>query len=148
MPEYYSTSAAETTLLGETFAKKYLNPGTVIAIFGDLGAGKTQFVKGIARACGIDEHELTSPTYSLANEYQCTFPNGEKTTLFHLDCYRFEKPEELLELGIEDYLHPMSGATVVEWAERIERYLPEKRINVRIEVKGESERLITIGSNY
>jgi tRNA threonylcarbamoyladenosine biosynthesis protein TsaE len=144
MPEYLSTSPAETSLLGEICAEKYLEPGTVIAIFGDLGAGKTQFVKGIAHACGIPEREVTSPTFALANEYRCTFPDDGEATLFHLDCYRFERPEELLALGIEDYLHPKSGATVIEWAERIQKYLPTERIDVQIWETGPNNRTIVI----
>jgi tRNA threonylcarbamoyladenosine biosynthesis protein TsaE len=144
MPEYLSTSAAETMLLGEICAEKYLEPGTVIALFGDLGAGKTQFVKGIARACGIPERDVTSPTFALANEFSCVFPDDGPGTLFHLDCYRFEKPEELIALGIEDYLQPKNAATVIEWADRIQKYLPRERIDVQIWETGPDARTIVI----
>jgi tRNA threonylcarbamoyladenosine biosynthesis protein TsaE len=134
--------------MGRKFAQEYLRTGVVVAIFGDLGAGKTQFSKGIAEACGIEERSITSPTFSLANEYECQLPGTSKEThslLYHLDCYRFEKPEELLELGVEDYLYPEQAATVVEWAERIEQYLPTPRIEVRLQLCPEvNDRRITI----
>ena len=128
--------------MGREFALEYLRSGVVVAIFGDLGAGKTQFSKGIAEACGIEERSITSPTFSLANEYECQLPGKPQNAhslLYHLDCYRFEKPEELLELGVEDYLYPEHAATIVEWAERIEQYLPTPRIEVRLALRSEIE---------
>lgn len=138
-----SFTPADTVSAGETFAHSYIRPGAVIALRGELGAGKTHFVKGIARALGIDERELTSPTFALAQEYACGV-NGQSFTLYHLDCYRFEKPEELLELGVEDYLYPQHAATIIEWPERIERLLPHPRIEVAIHVLSETERRIEI----
>ena len=144
MLEWISNSPEETWDLGARFAAEYLDQGAVVALFGDLGAGKTQFVKGIASTLGIDGRELTSPTFALANEYPCRLPDGSETTLFHLDCYRFEKPEELLELGIEDYLQPQYAMTVVEWPERIKKYLPETTITLRFLVLEDDSRLITL----
>lgn len=143
---YTSTSPEETQALGERFAGTWLLAGSVVALRGDLGAGKTQFTKGIAKACGIEGRELTSPTFALANEYDCLSPvdHTEHFRLNHLDCYRFENAEELLELGIEDYLYPNHGATVIEWAERIERFLPRPRIEVYITADTEEERTIVI----
>src|SRR5207244_2209128 len=103
----------------------------VVTVQGELGAGKTHFVKGIAGSLGIDERELTSPTFALANEFECTI-HGEPFTLFHLDCYRFSKPEELLELGVEDYLYPTHAATIVEWPERIKAFIPANAVQVTI----------------
>jgi tRNA threonylcarbamoyladenosine biosynthesis protein TsaE len=134
-------SPEETIALGKDFARSLLQVGSVVMIRGDLGAGKTHFIKGIARALGIDERELTSPTFSLAHEFDC-FLNGKSFTLHHLDCYRFEKPEELLELGVEDYLYPKSGATIIEWPERIESLIPKSAINVNINTISETEREI------
>jgi tRNA threonylcarbamoyladenosine biosynthesis protein TsaE len=144
-----SRSPEETIQLGEAFAREYITAGSVIALRGELGAGKTHFVKGIARALGIDERELTSPTFALAHEFDCS-PTGESgwkhrpTRLYHLDCYRFEKPEELLELGVEDYLYPRNAATIIEWPERIEKLLPENSIEVQITALSETERNIVI----
>jgi tRNA threonylcarbamoyladenosine biosynthesis protein TsaE len=134
-----TTTPEQTILFGEEFGRTYLHAGTLVVLRGELGAGKTHFVKGVGGSLGIDEDELTSPTYALANEYACTI-DGSSSTLFHLDCYRFEKPEELLELGIEDFLYPRYGATIVEWPERIEQLLPEQRVEVIIHVLSERER--------
>jgi tRNA threonylcarbamoyladenosine biosynthesis protein TsaE len=136
---HISHSPDATVDLGEDFARSHVQRGALILLRGELGAGKTHFIKGIARALGIDERELTSPTFSLAHEFACTF-NGKPFTLFHLDCYRFEQPEELLELGIEDYLYPHQGATIIEWPERIERLIPTTAIGVQITAIGETER--------
>jgi tRNA threonylcarbamoyladenosine biosynthesis protein TsaE len=142
--ERTSHSEAETVALGETFMRDHARLGMVVAIYGELGAGKTHFVKGIARVLGIDERQLTSPTYALVNEYECSLPNGEAASLYHLDCYRFENPGELIELGVEDYLMPHHAITVIEWAERIEKFLPDSRIDIRIEPASDTERTITI----
>ena len=142
---WQSESEAETVRLGERFAKELLDYRTVVALRGELGAGKTHFTKGIAIACGLDERELTSPTFALLNTYEARHPmSGEPFQLHHLDCYRFEKPRELLALGVEDYFFAESGATIVEWPERIEEYLPHPRIEVRIQVVSETVRTIEI----
>ncbi len=141
--QYRTTSPEETVRAGKAFADDHLRPGMVVVVHGELGAGKTHFVKGIAGALGIDERELTSPTFALANEYECML-NGVPFALYHLDCYRFEKPEELLELGVEDYLYPRNAATIVEWPERIAELIPKDAIRVQITVVTEQERLIAI----
>lgn len=141
-----SHSEADTVRLGEYFACRYVRMGTVACIRGELGAGKTHFIKGIAKALGIDERELTSPTFSLAHEFELYGRAGSSNlrALYHLDCYRFEKPEELLQLGIEDYLYPKHAATIIEWPERIESFIPEHSIEVMIDVISENERKIVI----
>jgi tRNA threonylcarbamoyladenosine biosynthesis protein TsaE len=152
--KYISHSEAETARLGEEFGKQYVRNGVVVCVHGELGAGKTHFIKGIAGSLGIDERELTSPTYALANEFEIGGRAGSSIvgdasglhTLYHLDCYRFEKPEELLELGIEDYLYPQHAATIIEWPERIVGLVPEDAIHVVIEVISETEREIKVRS--
>jgi tRNA threonylcarbamoyladenosine biosynthesis protein TsaE len=141
--KWISYSEADTVRFGEEFGKQYIRDGAVICVHGELGAGKTHFIKGIAGSLGIDERELTSPTYSLANEFECTC-NGEAFTLYHLDCYRFEKPEELLELGVEDYLYPQHAATIIEWPERIAGLVPVNAIHAVIDVISENERVIEV----
>jgi tRNA threonylcarbamoyladenosine biosynthesis protein TsaE len=138
-------SPEETIRAGEEFGRTRIQSGTVVTLQGELGAGKTHFVKGIAGALGIDERELTSPTFSLANEFECSL-NGEPFTLFHLDCYRFSKPEELLELGVEDYLYPANAATIVEWPERIVGFIPPNAIQVSVASRSETERDIAISN--
>ena len=146
--KWISHSEAETVRFGEEFGKQFIRDGVVVCVHGELGAGKTHFIKGIAGSLGIDERELTSPTFALAHEFECLC-NGAPFTLFHLDCYRFEKPEELLELGVEDYLYPQHAATIIEWPERIAVLIPDHAIHVTIDVVSETERVIEVRSkNY
>ena len=105
-----SHSPAETEALGERWGRA-AQSGLVIGLSGDLGAGKTQFVKGLARGLGIATR-VHSPTFALVNLY-----TGGRLTLFHLDLYRLDTPEQIAAAGLEDYLRP-AGVTVIEWAER------------------------------
>ena len=105
-----SHSPAETESLGEAWGRA-AKTGLVIALSGDLGAGKTQLVKGIARGLGITTR-VHSPTFTLVNIY-----TGGRLTLFHLDLYRLESQEQILSAGLEEYLNP-NGVAVIEWAER------------------------------
>ncbi|MDP4220261.1 MAG: tRNA (adenosine(37)-N6)-threonylcarbamoyltransferase complex ATPase subunit type 1 TsaE [Bacteroidota bacterium] len=140
--EVISRSAAETVALGKEFAAE-LHSGSLVLLRGELGAGKTQFTKGIAEYFGLHDHEISSPTYALVNEYDLS-SSGSISKLYHLDCYRFEKPEELIELGAREYLYPTHGITVIEWPERIEAYLPKKRIEVMIEILSQNVRKISL----
>ena len=142
-----SHSPAETEALGETWGRTAQN-GLVIALSGDLGAGKTQLVKGLARGLGITTR-VHSPTFTLVNEY-----SGGRLPLFHLDLYRLETRAQILSAGVEEYLTP-AGVTVIEWAERllgsehstsniqhpISKALPNVR-RVQMEVMNESTRRI------
>ncbi len=132
---YLTHSPEETELLGERLAK-ILRPGAVIAYFGDLGAGKTAFTRGLARGLGCRE-PVTSPTYTIVNEYL----TGQMP-LFHFDMYRLGSAEELWDIGWEDYLE-RGGVCAVEWSEHITQAL-EDPITVRIEKTGDSSRRITI----
>jgi tRNA threonylcarbamoyladenosine biosynthesis protein TsaE len=105
-----SHSPAETEALGEDWGRT-VSHGTVIALCGDLGAGKTQLVKGLARGLGITTR-VQSPTFALVNCYP-----GGRMPLFHLDLYRLETPQMVLAAGLEEYLHPQ-GVSVIEWAGR------------------------------
>jgi tRNA threonylcarbamoyladenosine biosynthesis protein TsaE len=136
-----SHSPAETEALGERWGRE-ARSGWVIALSGDLGAGKTQLVKGLARGLGIAAR-VHSPTFTLVNIYA-----GGRLPLFHLDLYRLETREQILGSGLEEYLSPV-GVTVVEWAERwfrdesgVRAKLPGL-FRVRIETLGETERRIT-----
>jgi tRNA threonylcarbamoyladenosine biosynthesis protein TsaE len=142
MATFISHSAAETESLGAQFGRS-AERGLVIALNGELGAGKTQFVRGLAR--GLDSPaRVHSPTFTLANEY-----GGGRLKLFHLDLYRLETPEQILSAGIEDYLPP-DGVLVIEWAERLQPgaggRVPAAKglawLSVVIEITGESERKI------
>ena len=140
--EVISHSAEETVEFGEEFAGKYLHSGSIAMLRGVLGAGKTQFAKGIARSFGLHDDEISSPTYALVNEYDIL--SGGVQKFYHLDCYRFEKPEELIELGIEEYLYPKHAVTIIEWPERIEKYLPSERLEVHFEIINTTTRKIVV----
>ena len=136
--EIISHSPAETEALGEKFGRA-AERGLVLALSGDLGAGKTQLVKGIARGLGAAAR-VHSPTFTLVNEY-----GGGRLKLFHLDLYRLETPAQILSAGIEEFLSP-DGVAVIEWAERLEdgRWKMEdgKIRKVKIEIISESQRKI------
>ncbi len=136
MATFISHSPAETEALGEKFGRA-AQRGFVFALSGDLGAGKTQFVKGIARGLGMTAR-VHSPTFTLVNEY-----GGGRLKLFHLDLYRLETPAQILSAGVEEFLVP-DGVAVIEWAERIaDCRLPIADLkNVKIEIVGETERKI------
>jgi len=105
---------------------KYLMAGDIVALIGDLGTGKTQLAKGLARGVGVpEEYCITSPTYTIVNEYQGRIP------LYHLDLYRLEGNSDLGNLGYEEYFEGR-GVTVIEWAEKITHLLPENRMEIRI----------------
>jgi tRNA threonylcarbamoyladenosine biosynthesis protein TsaE len=136
MATFISHSPAETRLLGESWGRAAQN-GLVVALSGDLGAGKTEIVKGIARGLSIPAR-VHSPTFALVNEY-----DGGRLPLFHLDLYRLETPGELAAAGLEEFLRP-DGVAVIEWAERIYdlRFMICDLKKVQIEIVGESERKI------
>ena len=133
--EYITNSPAETEAVGAALARA-LEPGTVIAYRGDLGAGKTAFTRGLARGLGVKE-SVTSPTYTIVNEYL----NG-RMPLFHFDMYRLGSSDDLWDIGWEDYLE-RGGICAVEWSENVEDAL-ENAISVTIEKLGEESRRITI----
>ena len=139
MATFISHSPAETESLGEQWGRA-AQPGWVIALSGDLGAGKTQLVKGLARGLAVTTR-VHSPTFTLVNEY-----GGGRLRLFHLDLYRLETPEQIHSAGLEDYLQP-DGVAVIEWAERLAEgsgWKAEggKLLRVTIEVLNEMERRI------
>ncbi len=130
-----TNSEAETEALGERLAK-CLRAGAVVALYGDLGAGKTAFVRGMARGLDIRE-SVSSPTFTIVNEYP-----GDPA-LFHFDMYRLKNAEELYGIGWEDYLD-RNGICVTEWSERIEEALPEDAVRVTISRLSDSERSICV----
>lgn len=136
--EIKTYSEKETFELGKRIANA-VNPGTVILFYGDLGAGKTVMTKGIAAGLGITEM-ITSPTFTIMQEYE-----GGRMPLYHLDVYRIEDPDEMEEVGLNEYIYG-NGLTVIEWAEQIEDILPEDAIKITIErnVENPEERDIRI----
>jgi len=136
MVTFISHSPAETESLGESWGRA-AQRGWVIALSGELGAGKTQLVKGLARGLGIAVR-VHSPTFTLVNEY-----GGGRLRLFHLDLYRLETREQILSAGLEEFLSP-DGVAVIEWADRIYdlRFTIYDLMKVQIEIVSESERRI------
>jgi tRNA threonylcarbamoyladenosine biosynthesis protein TsaE len=132
-----SGSVEETQALGERLGR-VLGAGDVVLLEGTLGAGKTAFVQGLARGLDVPaDRRVASPTFTLVNEHFGRVP------LHHVDLYRIEDPRELDEIGILEYLEGQ-GVTVVEWAERLGRLTPARRIDVKIEITGEQTRTIEI----
>lgn len=121
--EYISNNVEETKKIASELAKT-LSAGDVLCMYGDLGAGKTAFVQGLAKGLGIDE-PITSPTFTIVNEYYGSLP------LYHFDVYRISDPDEMYEVGYEEYVYG-DGVSVIEWSELIEDILPEKRYKVTI----------------
>lgn len=136
MATLISHSPAATEALGEAWGRR-AERGWVFALSGDLGAGKTALVRGLARGLGCPGR-VHSPTFTLVNEYR-----GGRLALFHLDLYRLETPAALASAGLEDFL-PGDGVTVIEWAERLSAEWPLGGAvwRVRFEVTGDTERTI------
>jgi len=122
--EFISNAPDETITFGKQMAKE-LSPGDTICLEGDLGAGKTHFVKGLAAGLGISPGRVQSPTYTLINEY------GGRLPLYHFDCYRMESPREALEIGAEEYFYGQ-GVSVIEWPRRIAELIPPDALWISI----------------
>ena len=131
-----TNSAAETRALGEKLASR-LKAGDVVVLEGELGAGKSELARGIARGLGVTE-TVTSPSFTILNVYE-----SGRCPLYHFDWYRLESEEELYELGMDEYLGG-DGIAVVEWAERCPDAVPENVLRIRLEVTGGESRRITI----
>ena len=134
--EWITHSPAETEALGARLADA-LDAGRVVAFTGDLGAGKTAFVSGMARALGVEER-VTSPTFTIVNEYE-----GGRLPLFHFDMYRLGDADELFHIGWEDYL-ARGGICAVEWSEKVaDALVGALRVDIR-RGEGERDRVITV----
>ena len=135
-----SFSPEETEALGKRLAGR-LKPGSVIALRGGLAAGKTCFVKGIARGLGITE-TVTSPTYTIITEYTACC-GGQTIPLYHIDAYRLNSDDDFLNTGARDLIGGR-GIAVIEWSERIPGSIPQEAITVEIEITSPLERKIKI----
>jgi tRNA threonylcarbamoyladenosine biosynthesis protein TsaE len=129
-----TTTEEETAAAGERLAAA-LGPGDVVLLYGELGAGKTAFVRGLARGLGASDRDVTSPTFTLVQEYAGRLP------LYHVDLYRLE-PKEVEDLGLEE-LVSADGVVAIEWAERWHGR-PDDAIEVRLEHAGEDQRRIAV----
>lgn len=131
-----SNSVEETIEAGYEFGKQ-LKAGDVVCLEGDLGAGKTHFVKGVASFFGIDPENVSSPTYTLIHEYSGKLP------VYHFDCYRLKSEQEALEIGAEEYFYG-EGVCLVEWPRIIDSLIPEEAIQVIISHLSDSKRSIHV----
>ncbi len=138
--ELVSNSPEETEAYAGRFFRM-LASGDVVALYGVLGAGKTRFVRGVAKAAGIDPDEVTSPSFTLINEY----PGGE-LPIFHFDLYRLGRPEEFSSTGGDDYFS-REGIVLIEWAEKGGDFIPVDRYNVHLEIIDENRRKLVFSRN-
>src|SRR5690242_14010762 len=138
MKTFQTHSAEDTTELGRRLAAD-LKPGTVVLLRGDLGAGKTTMVKGIAEGFkAANAEDVTSPTFTLIHEYR-----GPEVTLYHIDLYRIDTQRELDTLALDDLMSPQS-ILLIEWGEKFARFAKERNAEIAIEHKGGDERTITV----
>ena len=137
MATHISTSPEQTVALGRAFGER-ARPGMVVGLKGDLGAGKTQFVRGIAAGLGATDR-VHSPTFALINEYLTG-----RLPIYHIDLYRLETPEAILSAGLDDFFQQTEGVTLIEWFERLESANMAHIANsiLRFEVTGDNERRI------
>ncbi len=136
--EIYFNNIEETEVFGQKLGT-LLKPGDIICLNGDLGAGKTTLTKSIGRGLGVDDY-ITSPTFTLINEYE------GRLSLYHFDVYRLENVDDLYDLGFDEYFYG-KGVSIVEWADKIEKFLPKDRLVLDIE-NGDQEdkRLVKISA--
>ncbi len=139
MGKFISSSPDETKDIGFRLGK-LLRPGDVVALYGELGSGKTTMVKGIANAFDIEEREIVSASFTIITEYDSTPPFS------HIDLYRIEKDSELDEIGLWEQIKG-NGISVIEWAEKAERWLPENVIKVRLRSTDNTMREVIIECN-
>lgn len=135
MNSVMSYSEQDTMKAALNFGKK-ISPGSIIGLNGELGSGKTRFVKGFVQAFGIEPEVVTSPTFSIINEYHGSVP------VYHLDCYRLKNEWEALEIGAEEYFYG-GGVSIIEWPRHILSLLPAEVKWVHIETINKHSRKIT-----
>lgn len=138
MATHISTSPEQTIALGRAFGER-ARPGMIVGLKGDLGAGKTQFVRGVAAGLGATDR-VHSPTFALINEYRTG-----RLPIFHIDLYRLETAQAILSAGLDDFFQQKHGITLIEWFERLESAGMANVTTdvIRFEVTGDNERAIT-----
>lgn len=137
---FITNTFKETQKLGKTFAKT-LKKGDVICLYGDLGSGKTTFTQGLAKGLGI-KNRIISPTFIIVRSHQLKIG-----MFYHIDLYRVESEKDLEGLGIEEIINDKNNIVVVEWAEKLKKYLPQKRVDIKFFHEKEDVRKITFSSS-
>jgi tRNA threonylcarbamoyladenosine biosynthesis protein TsaE len=136
--QYVTHSAEETTALGRSLAAQ-LSPPKLVVLTGELGAGKTTLIKGIAEDFhAAQQDDVTSPTFTLVHEYR-----GPEVNVYHVDLYRVDTPRELETLGLDDLMDDRS-LILIEWGEKFPRFQRERDVEIRIERLGDNNRKITV----
>lgn len=141
MSRLISKSADETRKFAEKIAKS-LKPGRVIALYGDLGSGKTTFVQGLAAGFEI-KHRIISPTFIIIRSYQLKTKNLKPKMFYHIDLYRTGKAD-FDGLGLKEIINDKNGFVAIEWAEKIEKFLPKNSLKIKLEILSDNEREIKV----
>lgn len=140
MEEYRTLSQTETIELAERFAREKLRPGSVVALYGELGSGKTNFVKGVCKAFNV-LNNISSPSFTIINEYK-----SSEIIIYHFDFFRILDLTEILEIGFDDYIYS-DAISLIEWADKVEKILPPVRYNIYFyHTDNENERIIKISN--
>jgi tRNA threonylcarbamoyladenosine biosynthesis protein TsaE len=133
---FISNSPAETEAIGRQFAVKDVRVGSILALKGELGSGKTLFTRGLVAGLG-SEATVTSPTFTIVHEYP-----GGRLPVYHFDFFRLESRQSVARLGLDDYLFA-DGVSVIEWADRFPEFIPEQARWVSFDIKSENQRVIS-----
>ena len=143
MTNHTITSEKEMIDFGKKFGNK-LKPGDIVLLHGDLGAGKTTLAKGIAEYFGVDANDVVSPTFTLMQVYDINDQRSTINELVHVDTYRLEDEEQLVDIGVEDYLGASDAICLIEWPEKLGSILKDKKtIDISIEHISDNKRKIT-----
>lgn len=136
MATFISNSPAETGAIGQRLAEE-IGTGSILALKGDLGSGKTVFVKGLVAGLG-SRADVTSPTFTILHEYR-----GGRLPVYHFDFFRLEERQSIMRLGLDDYFFG-DGVSVIEWADRFSELIPQQARWILFEIKSENQRVITV----
>jgi len=144
---YLTTSPFQTKNLGEKIAREILaspkkEKAEIVGLIGELGSGKTTFLKGFAKGLGIKE-KILSPTFIIMRKFEIQNPKSKFQYLYHIDCYRIRQPKEVLELGFKEIISAPQNIVCVEWAEKIKKILPKGTILLKFSFEGKNKRRIT-----
>ena len=136
--KFISKSEKDTIQFARDLVKD-LEPGSIICLIGDLGAGKTTFVKGLAKGLKLSEHKVSSPTFVIMNIYEGKLP------IYHFDLYRLEDEKSIMAIGYEEFFYG-EGISVIEWADRLGNLTPKEYLKIELKHKSDQERTITVKS--